>query len=79
MNAAGIAPALLVGHSLGGAAVLAVAGDLPSVEPDPDRVVQIALTSGTTGRSKLASLNGVASASPWTSATSTPPPSRRAP
>jgi long-chain acyl-CoA synthetase len=28
----------------------------PFAEPDPDRVVQIALTSGTTGRSKLASL-----------------------
>lgn len=32
MDTAGIAPALLVGHSLGGAAVLAAAGDLPSVE-----------------------------------------------
>ena len=31
-------------------------GDLPFAEPDPDRVVQIALTSGTTGRSKLAGL-----------------------
>ena len=31
-------------------------GDGPFAEPDPDRVVQIALTSGTTGRSKLASL-----------------------
>ena len=31
-------------------------GDAPFAEPDPDRVVQIALTSGTTGRSKLASL-----------------------
>jgi acyl-CoA synthetase (AMP-forming)/AMP-acid ligase II len=30
--------------------------DGPFAEPDPDRVVQIALTSGTTGRSKLASL-----------------------
>ena len=30
--------------------------DIPLAEPDPDRVVQIALTSGTTGRSKLASL-----------------------
>lgn len=30
--------------------------DASSAEPDPDRVVQIALTSGTTGRSKLASL-----------------------
>jgi long-chain acyl-CoA synthetase len=28
----------------------------PFAEPDPDRVVQIALTSGTTGRSKLAGL-----------------------
>jgi long-chain acyl-CoA synthetase len=32
------------------------ADDGPFAEPDPDRVVQIALTSGTTGRSKLASL-----------------------
>ena len=31
-------------------------GDIPFAEPDPDRVVQIALTSGTTGRSKLAGL-----------------------
>ena len=31
-------------------------GDLTFAEPDPDRVVQIALTSGTTGRSKLAGL-----------------------
>ena len=31
-------------------------GDLELAEPDPDRVVQIALTSGTTGRSKLAGL-----------------------
>jgi long-chain acyl-CoA synthetase len=31
-------------------------GDLRFAEPDPDRVVQIALTSGTTGRSKLAGL-----------------------
>ena len=30
--------------------------DGPFAEPDPDRVVQIALTSGTTGRSKLAGL-----------------------
>jgi long-chain acyl-CoA synthetase len=30
--------------------------DTPFPEPDPDRVVQIALTSGTTGRSKLAGL-----------------------
>jgi acyl-CoA synthetase (AMP-forming)/AMP-acid ligase II len=30
--------------------------DPPFAEPDPDRVVQIAPTSGTTGRSKLASL-----------------------
>jgi acyl-CoA synthetase (AMP-forming)/AMP-acid ligase II len=30
--------------------------DGPVAQPDPDRVVQIALTSGTTGRSKLASL-----------------------
>ena len=30
--------------------------DGPFPEPDPDRVVQIALTSGTTGRSKLAGL-----------------------
>jgi acyl-CoA synthetase (AMP-forming)/AMP-acid ligase II len=30
--------------------------DGPFAEPEPDRVVQIALTSGTTGRSKLASL-----------------------
>ena len=30
--------------------------DEPFAEPDPDRVVQIALTSGSTGRSKLASL-----------------------
>jgi acyl-CoA synthetase (AMP-forming)/AMP-acid ligase II len=30
--------------------------DAPFAAPDPDRVVQIALTSGTTGRSKLASL-----------------------
>ena len=30
--------------------------DIPFADPDPDRVVQIALTSGTTGRSKLASL-----------------------
>jgi acyl-CoA synthetase (AMP-forming)/AMP-acid ligase II len=30
--------------------------DIPVADPDPDRVVQIALTSGTTGRSKLASL-----------------------
>jgi acyl-CoA synthetase (AMP-forming)/AMP-acid ligase II len=32
------------------------AGDLPGHRPDPDRVVQIALTSGTTGTPKLASL-----------------------
>jgi long-chain acyl-CoA synthetase len=32
------------------------ADDVAFAEPDPDRVVQIALTSGTTGRSKLASL-----------------------
>jgi acyl-CoA synthetase (AMP-forming)/AMP-acid ligase II len=31
-------------------------GDLTFAEPDPERVVQIALTSGTTGRSKLAGL-----------------------
>jgi acyl-CoA synthetase (AMP-forming)/AMP-acid ligase II len=31
-------------------------GESTFAEPDPDRVVQIALTSGTTGRSKLASL-----------------------
>jgi long-chain acyl-CoA synthetase len=31
-------------------------GDTSFPEPDPDRVVQIALTSGTTGRSKLAGL-----------------------
>ena len=31
-------------------------GDISFAEPDPDRVVQIALTSGTTGRSKLAGL-----------------------
>jgi acyl-CoA synthetase (AMP-forming)/AMP-acid ligase II len=31
-------------------------GDIAFADPDPDRVVQIALTSGTTGRSKLASL-----------------------
>jgi long-chain acyl-CoA synthetase len=30
--------------------------DIAFADPDPDRVVQIALTSGTTGRSKLASL-----------------------
>lgn len=32
MEAAGMTPGLLVGHSLGGAAVLAAAGDLPSVK-----------------------------------------------
>lgn len=32
MDAAGMTPGLLVGHSLGGAAVLAAAGDLPSVK-----------------------------------------------
>ncbi len=30
--------------------------DVPFAEPDPDRIVQIALTSGTTGLSKLAAL-----------------------
>ena len=33
-------------------------GRLEPPPPDPDRVVEIALTSGTTGRPKLASLNG---------------------
>ncbi|MGE0242113.1 MAG: alpha/beta fold hydrolase, partial [Parvibaculaceae bacterium] len=32
MTAAGMAPALLVGHSLGGAAVLAAAGDMPMIK-----------------------------------------------
>ena len=32
MEAAGIAPSLLIGHSFGGAAVLAAAGDLPTVK-----------------------------------------------
>ena len=32
-------------------------GDAPAVRPDPDRIVEIALTSGTTGMPKLASLS----------------------